>query len=247
MLSDFITFLTGLPSQVSQTGSVLPTGLLSGIRQIGVVSSYLDGINNTIRIVGIVISLIIALAGCFFGYRLYRFFIGLAGFIIGAIIGIFIGGTLLSLSGVGIVICALIGAVLLAIFSARIAKAGIFILCFGLAFTIAAALLPITGDLQFFLSVVIGLLIGILAVRFLRPVIILSSAIVCGFWAGSLLVSLGEAAGVAFLASNRILLTIVLILLGILVQFLTTKGDRRRRRRRARRRQRRAEQAAQEE
>ena len=102
-------------------------------------------------------------------------------------------------------------------------RAGIFILCFALAFMAAASLLPFTGDIQFFLSTLTGFIIGSLALKYIRPVIIVTSAIVCGFSAAGLLVKVSELLGIyTFSHISMAGLTVIVCVLGMAVQFLTT-------------------------
>ena len=150
----------------------------------------------------------------------------LTGLLVGAVAGGFIGTNFLDGSGGMVAICALVGAILLAILAYRIYQAGIFLLCFGLAFMAAASILPFTGDIQFFLSVVVGFIVGSLALKFIRPVIIITSAVVCGSSAAGLLITLCDLMNIGSFSSYPLLLTVGIVALGILVQFLTTSGGR---------------------
>lgn len=227
MFSDFLTFITELPSQLTQTGAFLPDTFDAGVAHLSTLSNYLSNIDTTYKMIGTTISLVIALLGCFFGYKLSKLFMSLTGFFIGAIVGGILGIKFFNFSGGAAILCALGGAVLLALMAYKIYQTGIFILCFGLAFMAGASLLPFTGDIQFFLSVVAGFIVGILALKFIRPVIIITSALVCGSSAAGLLLSLSTYMDVNFLSrlsAYPVLLTIVVCLLGMLVQFLTTSS-----------------------
>ena len=94
-----------------------------------------------------------------------------------------------------------------------------------LAFSAAGTLFPVEGDVQFFANVITGLIVGVLAVKYMRPVIILTSAIVCGTSAAGLLPGVTEYMGITTLSSlnSSAALTLALCVLGIAVQFLTTK------------------------
>lgn len=226
MFSDFITFLTDLPSQLTETGTFLPDSFEGGAEHLETVSHYISQIDTTYKIVATVISLIIALLGCFFGYKLSKLFMSLTGLLVGGAAGGMIGSQFFDGSVALIAVCALAGAVILAILAYRIYQAGIFLLCFGLSFMAAAAILPFTGDIQFFLSVVVGFVVGSLALKFIRPVIIITSAIVCGSSAAGCLTVLGHYMNMEVLTAYPLILTVVVIVLGALVQFLTTSGGR---------------------
>lgn len=225
MFSDFITFITELPAQIMHTGTFLPDSFENGAAQLQTISSYIDGIDTSYKIIGTTVSLIIALLGCFFGFKLSKLFMSLTGLLVGAIAGGAIATAFLDGSGSTIAVCALVGAILLSVLAYRIYQAGIFVLCFGLSFMAAASILPFTGDIQFFLSVVIGFIVGSLALKFIRPVIIITSAVVCGSSAAGCLVALGQMMNMDYLSSYPLLLMAGLIVLGILVQFFTTPGS----------------------
>ena len=222
MLSVLLTFITELPAQLSQGGDILPESFDRGSTYLSAVGNYIDTLDSTYKIIGVSVSLIIALLGCFFGFKLSKLFMSLTGFFTGATIGGIVGAKFLNLSGALIVLAVIVCGILLAFFAYRIYQAGIFILCFGLAFMAGASFLPVTGDIQFFLSVLIGFCIGTLALKFIRPVIICTSAIVCGFSAAGLLITVCEYMDIYSFSIPQTLLAIIISVLGIAVQFLTT-------------------------
>ena len=181
--------------------------------------------DTTYKIAGSVIALILALIGCFFGYKLSRLFMGITGFIAGAIIGQIVASQILHVEGFASVLCIILCGAVIASLAFWIYRIGIFILCFALAFSAAGTLFPFEGDVQFFANVITGLIVGVLAVKYMRPVIILTSAIVCGTSAAGLLPGVTEYMGITTLSSlnSSAALTLALCVLGIAVQFLTTK------------------------
>ena len=225
MYQDFITFLKTLFTQSSNAGSILPDNLKEQIPvdSIKALSSQMD---DTVKLAGAVVTLVLALLACFLGYKLARLFMSITGFTAGAVIGYLIASRVLKV-GTGLtVLIVLAGGILLSLFSYRIYMAGIFILCFFLAFIAAAALLPFTGDLQFFLSTLIGFIVGFLSMKFIRPVIILLSAIVGGSIAGGLITTVCGFMNIyTFSKFSSGGLTILVCCLGILVQFLTTSDE----------------------
>lgn len=226
MFSDFITFLTDLPAQLTETGTFLPDSFEGGAEHLNAISHYVSEIDTTYKMIATAVSLVIALLGCFFGYKLSKLFMSLTGLLVGGIAGGMIGTQFFEGSAALTAVCVLVGAVILSILAYRIYQAGIFLLCFGLSFMAAAAILPFTGDIQFFLSVVVGFVVGSLALKFIRPVIIITSAIVCGSSAAGCLTVLGQHMDIELLTAYPMILTAAMILLGILVQFLTTSGGR---------------------
>ncbi len=221
MYSDLLTFIKGLPLQEG-ADPVLPKSFQS-LLPIDALQSIFSGINDSVRIATAIITLILALLACFLGYRLARFFMSLTGFMAGAYIGYKIGTQALNLQRPLTIVCAVVAGLALSVLAYRIYTAGIFILCAFLGFIAAATLLPFSGDLQFFLSVLSGFIIGALAVKYLRPVIILSSAIAGGFTASEMIVKVCTLMSLykfTYFTSGG--LTLIICVLGIAVQFLTT-------------------------
>lgn len=192
-----------------------------------VVSGFLNELNDTYKLAVTVFLLVITLLGCFFGYKLSRLFMSLTGFLTGIVLGNVISSHFLHTQGTATALVLILCGALVAALSFYIYRIGIFILCFGLAFAAGSSFFPFTGDLQFFLCILTGLVTGVLAVKFMRPVIILSSAIVCGSCASGLLPSADKYLGLHILPSMSTLgtfgLCFILCVLGILFQFFTTK------------------------
>ena len=96
---------------------------------------------------------------------------------------------------------------------------------FYLCISAAGTLFSFEGDIPFFINIIAGLIVGVLAVKYMRPVIILTSAIVCGSSAAGLLPGVAEYMGITKFSSTNssATLTLALCILGIAVQFLTTK------------------------
>lgn len=182
--------------------------------------------DTTYKIVGSAIALVFALLGCFFGYKLSKVFMSITGFILGVFIGQLVASELLHVEGFASVLCIILGGAIIAALALWIYRIGIFILCFAFAFSAAGALFSFEGDIQFFINIIAGLIVGVLAVKYMRPVIILTSAIVCGSSAAGLLPGVAEYMGITTLSSmnSSAALTLALCILGIAVQFLTTKN-----------------------
>lgn len=105
MFSDFITFITELPAQLLHTGTFLPDSFETGAAHLDTISNYIDGIDTSYKIIATTVSLIIALLGCFFGYKLSKLFMSLTGLLVGAVAGGMIGASFLDGSGVVIAVC----------------------------------------------------------------------------------------------------------------------------------------------
>ena len=207
---DYSSMISTLPLDSGSSDS-LSNFINNGL--IGLVTEA----DTTYKIAGSVIALILALIGCFFGYKLSRLFMGITGQIVAS--------QILHVEGFASVLCIILCGAVIASLAFWIYRIGIFILCFALAFSAAGTLFPFEGDVQFFANVITGLIVGVLAVKYMRPVIILTSAIVCGTSATGLLPGVTEYMGITTLSSlnSSAALTLALCMLGIAVQFLTTK------------------------
>lgn len=215
---DYSSFLSTLPMNSGSSDS-LSSFINNGF--LGLITEA----DTTYKMVGSVITLILALVGCFFGYKLSRLFMSITGFIAGAILGQIAASQFLHVEGFSSVLCIILSGAIIAALSFWIYRIGIFILCFALAFSAAGALFPFEGDIQFFVNIITGLIVGVLAVKYMRPVIILTSAIVCGVSAAGLLPGVAEYMGITTFSSMNpgTTLTLALCILGIAVQFLTTR------------------------
>lgn len=208
---DYSSMISTLPLDSGSSDS------LSNFINNGLVGLVTEA-DTTYKIAGSVIALILALIGCFFGYKLSRLFMGITGFIAGAIIGQIVASQILHVEGFASVLCIILCGAVIASLAFWIYRIGIFILCFALAFSAAGTLFPFEGDVQFFANVITGLIVGVLAVKYMRPVIILTSA-------AGLLPGVTKYMGITTLSSlnSSAALTLALCVLGIAVQFLTTK------------------------
>lgn len=222
MLSELTSFINSLPLDSLQNGDLLNDSVGQSTDAI---NSFVNQVGSTYEIAVSAVLLVLALIGCFFGYKLCRLFMSLTGFIAGAILGYIVSAQFLHVEGYLAFVCVIAGGLILGALACWIYRVGIFILCFALGFTASMSYLPLTGDALFFAGVLIALVIAVLAVKFLRPVIILTSAIVCGTSAAHLLPTVASYIGISIFSTTitGLGLNAGLCVLGILVQFLTTK------------------------
>ena len=127
---------------------------------------------------------VFGLINCILGYRLLRFWMMIFGFCIGAGIGFFLVyriGTeekayyMGAMLGIGVV---------MAVLAFMIYRAGIFILGAGLGLFLSIYLIHPTSSFSFFLCILIGVGIGVLALRYDREVIIVGTSFLGGVTAG---------------------------------------------------------------
>ena len=163
--------------------------------------------------------LVFGVLNCILGYRLLRFWMMLFGFVIGA--GIGLGGAFsLGVRERTVFIAAAVGVgIVLAVIVFLSYKAGIFVLGAGLGMSVAIYVLHPTSSLVFFLCILVGVLLGSLAMKWAREVIIVGTSLMGRAMAGVSAAKLGGLADIPY----GILLSIGFALLGMLIQFATNR------------------------
>ncbi len=161
------------------------------------------------------ISLIIGAVECFAGFKIMKAMMTIWGFFIGAILGVIVGVVVES-TVLGVISLIIFG-IILSILSYRFYLAGIFILT---AFLSAIALYIMSENIFIALFPAVG--IGILAMYFVKPVVIITTAI---SGAGIILSSayLMMNLGLNGIPIVTVILWIPLALAGAGVQYITTQ------------------------
>ena len=127
----------------------------------------------------LIVSIIIGLLACFMGYRLNKILVMIIGFYIGYKLGDAFLPQLISddviVTFVSIVIGIIIGFIAFGTY-----LFGVFILCFFLAYSLCEAFIDI-DTLKIIIGVVAGVVAGIVGVKFVRPIIIITTSLTGGF------------------------------------------------------------------
>lgn len=185
---------------------------------MGQVQGMLERLPAEMSGVFLVVSIILALVNCFFGFRLLKFWVSLFGFFTGAGGGYFLGNYLAHNRIIAIIAAVICGIVLMGL-AYKVYLAGVFILCGALAyFAMSEIMLP---DIwwKFVICLVIGFVIGLIAVKFVRPAVIVSSGIHGGISSvGAMLTVLGMKDQTMALVAG-----LALAFVGILFQFANTR------------------------
>ena len=166
------------------------------------------------------ISLIIGAIECFAGFKIMKAMMAIWGFFIGAMLGVVIG-VLADSTALGVILVIVFG-VTLAVLSFKFYLAGIFILT---AFLTTIALYIMFENI--FIALLLAIGVGILAIYFVKPVVIVTTAI---SGAGIILSSAYLMMDLGMNGSPvvTVILWIPIALAGIAVQYITTqkiKGD----------------------
>lgn len=188
-------------------------GILERVRNMSVDSTWVMIAFGAVLAFGLLNSIL--------GYRLLRFWVMLFGFGAGAAAG-FMGADRLGVDRPLFYFAATLGfGILVAVVAFLIYRAGIFLLGGGLAAVVSIYLIHPTSSASFFLCILIGVVIGSLALRFEKEVIIVVTSLLGGTLAGFCLAKLlrmpefpfGAAAGGA------------VAILGMLIQFLINRTE----------------------
>ncbi len=129
-----------------------------------------------------VVTVLLGVANCFFGYKIFRFFLGLVGFVLGAAAGVWLGGQLGDGGEMWMLGGGLVGGILGAGLLVILYFLGVFL--FGAA--VGAMLVGVIGgalEIEMPLAAVIvgAVVLGIVAVALQKVVIILGTAL-SGSW-----------------------------------------------------------------
>lgn len=184
------------------TDEIINLAVGAVLEQIGI-GSMLQGFLMFFIWIGFFVSAIEA----FFGYLLMRIWIVINGILNGFIIGVILGGIIGGILGegdpemlLGWVLFGLIaGPIIGGMIAYKVWKIGVFLLCFGICTMVAFVLGSLmvgnmTAGLIF--GVIIGAIAGYYAVLFVKPVVILITAIGGGLTAGLTLFSISPVLGI---------------------------------------------------
>jgi MFS family permease len=137
---------------------------------------------NVLWTVSPVLLLIAGFIICFFGYRLLRLTLGLAGFGVGLALGLLIAGLIAGVSQVLTIVLAIVFGILGAILAAALYKFGVFLLGAGTGALIAGVVVAATGWHYPMIARVLAAIAGGILTLFLeRPLISILSAL-AGAW-----------------------------------------------------------------
>jgi uncharacterized membrane protein len=158
--------------------------------------------------------LIIGALQCFYGYKLFKFWIAVTWFIVFGLLGGIIGNSFAGDMG-STVFFAIMFAVLGAWISFKLYLAGVFLLCGSLGFLLGYLL---TQEMA--LGIIIGLVLGVLGTLFVKPVVIISTSLSGGIGVGMALATLLEVES----SLTRVILSIIFVILGLYVQYITNNS-----------------------
>lgn len=165
------------------------------------------------------IILTISLLVCFFGYKIHHIWSGFIFFLVGFLLGAILG-TLLPQVDVRIILIISLGLGILGIvFTHKLIKIQIFLINFIFAYSALPNLLStfIPSEYTLLIGLILSVIIGFVAVKYKFIVTIITTAYAGATSAGPILISLFKTLS----TFPQTLLIMILIILGIAIQFLT--------------------------
>ena len=184
----------------------------------------------------VIVSLVIGVLQCLFGYRLLRFWITLIGFLAGFVLGYALISYFTSLTGLVPILTGLGVGALIGFLAFKIYLLGVFLYCGITAFSAVRSIPFPEGKgwlvLAYVLAAAAFVAAGVLAVRFARPCIIVITAFTGAATAARAIRTLSGT--VAADPRLQLLLFIGMAVIGTILQFLTTKDEIRRKKKKDR-------------
>lgn len=169
--------------------------------------------------IGFGILLVLGILNCVLGYRLLRFWMMLFGFLIGALAG-FAAAYFYGVQDRMMILAIMAAAgVVLAIIVFVSYKAGIFVLGAGIGLGLGIYFLHPTSSLVFFICLLMGVCLGVMAIKRAREILIIGTSLLGGAMAGLSLARLGGMAEIPY----GIGMSAGFALLGMLIQFATNR------------------------
>lgn len=137
---------------------------------------------NALSTASPVLLLVAGFVVCFFGYRLLRFTLGLAGFCVGLALGLAGAGLIPGISQVLTIIIGIVGGILGAVLATVLYKFGVFMLGAGAGILVAGVIVAATNWHYPMLARVLAAIVGgILTLILERPLVSILSAL-AGAW-----------------------------------------------------------------
>jgi hypothetical protein len=165
-----------------------------------------------------IVILIVSLIACFFGYRFNKSLIAICGLIIGFYLAKTFLPMILTDSNL-ITICSCVIAIFIGFISFRAYEIGIFLTCF-FGIYVFCGNLNLAHDIRIIVGVICGLISGFLAVKFVRPIMIITTAS-----SGAFLFTENILKIINYNNNTlNIVISLVIMILGILYQFKNTKS-----------------------
>jgi hypothetical protein len=196
-------------------------------------------VNSTVAILVALVSIAFGLLNCFFGYRIFKFMLGIYGFFLGAVVGFTVASSATDGQVLWLVLGALIGGAVGAALMVLLYFVGVFAVG-GLAGALLADTIGAAFgfDVPLLVAIVVAVVAGVAALFFQRYALIVATALSGAWVAVASLFSLISGQGLALrevfrLSGERagvplfvvLILWLVLSVAGAIVQLRTTAEE----------------------
>ena len=165
--------------------------------------------------------LIFGLLNCILGYRLIRFWMMLAGFAGGAVVGYLFAGQFGITAEKTALIAAVLTGVVIAVITFFAFRAGLFLAGSVFVASIAVILIHPTTSAMFFLCLLLGAIFGFLILKFTREMLIVVTALFGGVLCGLSLARILDVSETTY----GLLLAVLFTMLSIVIQLLINKPE----------------------
>lgn len=169
------------------------------------------------------LSILLSLLNCFFGYKLLRLWTTLLGFLLGGM-GAYLAASAFGFEMMWSVLIGFVGATVVGAVSFSIYRFGVFLFTFIMGLGMGLQLFQQNETAAWISGALLGIGFAILSVSYIRQIVIVSSSLSGGVNAGADLGTLFHAGDLWVVY----LIEAVLVILGILIQFRTTKTKKKR-------------------
>ena len=181
------------------------------LKQVGESAGVLQGSGSTWAIVTILVGAVI----CFLGYKLVKVWITLGGALIGFLGGYYIT-SMYSKNTLVAAVVAILAAIIMGMIAYNVYLIGVFLLCGIIGLCLSSMLIQPNSSMMFFICVIIGVAAGALGMKFVKPMVILSTSFQGGLAMATGIVALTKLNNDVFHAG----IGIAIGLFGCLLQFL---------------------------
>ncbi|MGI6071127.1 MAG: DUF4203 domain-containing protein [Blautia sp.] len=160
--------------------------------------TFMDAVTNIGQMAGdvenmstaaLIAALVLGICNCFLGYRLMKLWFFVFGGLLGGVIGYGIGDAAFDSQTAALIVMA-VGVILLGSLAFAITKAGVFVLCAVIGTVVLSYLFQPTTSFWFFLCLLAGIGVGVVGVKFVKPMVILTTSVRGGLLAGGAVVQL---------------------------------------------------------
>ena len=174
---------------------------------------------SSFAVIGFGVLFVLGVVNCILGYRLLRFWMMLFGFLIGAGLGFGVAYSTGVQEKYMYAVFAVVAGVVLAAIAFVSYKVGIFILGMGIGLGLGTYVIHPTTSLTFFFCLMLGVGLGVMAMKQARVILIVGTSLLGGAMAGFSLARLGNMADIPY----GVGLSVGFALLGMLIQFATNR------------------------